>query len=407
MLRLRRSALLALALLAAPTLAVAQESTPTPARMDATAEASPGPGGATTAPACPDAEYPAAGALSLTDGVVAWVACSPDQAFRTVIGANADILLIEEGGPNVGTTSRHTIAFDAADGSERWRRSTANTPTPPGPFDGQGVVVLATADEGASALVGVDPETGEEKWRVASSEAPLAHSATVAVVWEVVSLFESSRFRGIDRATGQELWVSDIPLSDQATVFVARSPAAVLGEVIVVPTGATATAIDMRTGATLWQAPQLDHPAAAEGFVIGTRGASGPPPPTFTVAAIDAASGRELWSARGRPSYGDLLAAGDGAVVVLDPDDAALVAYELSSGNERWRVAQTTTFVEPQLIVGTSLIGLWNGEVSVSSTTDGATLWSATQPFHSTLMNSAGSNGDAVFVAINSRPWAD
>ena len=377
MLRLLRPALLALALLAAPALAVAQEATP--------------------APACPRAEYPAAGALGIADGAVAWLACSPDEAYRTVIGASDDVVLIEESGP----TSRLTIAFDAADGSERWRRSTASTRIPPGPFDGQGIVVLA--DQAARALVGVDPVTGEEQWRVASSETPLAHGATVAVVWDAVEPGGSARFRGIDRVTGDERWVGAAPLSDQSGVFVARSPAAALGDVLAVPTGPTVTAIDLRTGAMLWQAPQLDHPAAADGVIVGTRGANGPAP---SVAALDAASGRELWAAPGRPSYGELLAVGDGVVVVLDPGGSGLVAYELSSGDERWRAAQTTR-VEPQLISGTSLVQLWEGELAVASTADGATIWSATQPFQSPLMNGVGSNGDAVFVAINSRPWGD
>jgi outer membrane protein assembly factor BamB len=128
--------------------------------------------------------------------------------------------------------------------------------------------------------------------------------------------------------------------------------------------------------------------------------------PAPSVTALDIASGNPLWTAPGRPSYGGILAVGDGAIVVLDPDGTGLVAYELASGNERWRVAQAV-HVEPQLISGTSLVGLWEGEVAVMSTTNGATTWSATQPFRSPLMNSAGSNGDVVIVAINSLPWSD
>lgn len=93
-------------------------------------------------------------------------------------------------------------------------------------------------------------------------------------------------------------------------------------------------------------------------------------------------------------------------IVVLDLGGSGLVAYEVSSGDERWRAAQPT-HVEPQLISGTSIVLLWEGELAVMSTVDGATIWSATQPFHSLLMNSVGSNGDAVFVAINSLPWRD
>jgi len=370
--------------------------------LDDTAASTPALSGTPVAGECPGAELPAVGALSITDGAVAWFACSPDETYRTVIGASETILLIDERGP----AGQRTVAFDAADGSERWHRATASAQIPQGPIDGQGIVILATADQGEPALVGVDAVTGDEQWSVASTDVPIANSATVAVVGDATSPGASSRFRGIDRVTGDELWVSGTPLVDMSGVFVARSPSAVLGEVVVVPTGETVTAIDMRTGATLWQAPQLDHPAAADGVIVGTRGASGPPPPSFTVTALDATSGRLLWEAPGRPSYGDLLAVGDSMIAVLDPNGSGIVAYELAAGDERWR-ATPTPFGEPQLISGTSLVLLWEGEISVLSTSDGATIWSATEPFQSPLMNSVGSNGETVFVALNSLPWGD
>jgi len=362
-----------------------------------TVASTPEPSGTPLAPACPGAEYPAVGALGITDGAVEWFACSPDETFRTVMGASETIVLVDERGP----AGPRTVAFDAADGSERWHRVTVINQIPAGPFAGQGIVVLASVDQGEPALVGVDAETGAEQWSVASTDVPIANSATVAVVGDdPTSAGPSSRFRGIDRVTGEELWVSGTPLVDLSGVYVARSPAAVLGEVVVVPTGETVTAIDMQTGATLWQAPQLDHPAAADGVIVGTRGANSPAP---EVAALDAASGQLLWTAPGRPSYGDLLAVGDGVVAV---DYSGVVAYELVSGDKRWR-ATPTPFGEPQLISGTSLVLLWEGEISVLSTTDGATTWSATQPFGSPWMNSVGSNGKTVFVAINSLPWGD
>jgi outer membrane protein assembly factor BamB len=374
----------------------------TNAATDDAAVSSPAPSG-TPAPACPTREYPAVGALGITDGAVEWFACAPDEVYRTVIGSSDDIVLIEERGR--GGRDQRTIAMDAADGSERWRMSTAEAPTPAGPIDGQGIIVLAASEQDATALVGVDAATGQERWRVASGHVPLANSATVAVVGDATSPGASSRFRGIDRVTGDELWVSGTPLVDMSGIFVGRSPAAVLGDVIVVPTGATVTAIDMRTGATLWTAPQLDHLAAADGVVVGTRGTNGPTH-LITVAALDAASGQQLWTAPGQPSYGGFLAVGDGVVAILEAERRGVIAYEVSSGSERWRAA-LTTFVEPQLISGTSLVLLWEGEVSVVSTTDGATIWSATQPFQSPLMNSVGSNGASVFVAINSLPWTN
>jgi outer membrane protein assembly factor BamB len=108
----------------------------------------------------------------------------------------------------------------------------------------------------------------------------------------------------------------------------------VLGEVVALPTGGTVTAVDTRTGAMVWQAPQLDHLATADGVILGTRGASGPRT-SITVTALDAASGQQRWTAPGFPSYGGLLAVGEGVIIVRPADSPGLVAYELSSGNER------------------------------------------------------------------------
>src|SRR3712207_5334505 len=50
-----------------------------------------------------DAEYPAVGALRLTDGAVAWSVLSPDEAYRAVVGANDEVVLVEvnESNPSV------------------------------------------------------------------------------------------------------------------------------------------------------------------------------------------------------------------------------------------------------------------------------------------------------------------
>ncbi|HUG13993.1 MAG TPA: hypothetical protein VMM78_03150 [Thermomicrobiales bacterium] len=45
-----------------------------------------------------DAEHPTAGALSITDGAVEWSVRSPDEAYRTVIGASDDIGPFEASG---------------------------------------------------------------------------------------------------------------------------------------------------------------------------------------------------------------------------------------------------------------------------------------------------------------------
>jgi outer membrane protein assembly factor BamB len=189
----------------------------------------------------------------------------------------------------------------------------------------------------------------------------------------------------------------------------------VVHEILVVPTGTTITAIDMRTGAMLWQAQQLGHLAAADGTIVGQRG-TGKPGDWTMVTALDAASGQERWTVgQTLPQSGDLVA-GDGVIVFMDQintqnsSEPVLIAYELSSGAKRWHVPlPRDRYLAPQRISGTLLVQQGDRELAILSTTDGATIWSAKEPFKSPKgiqpqMISFGSNGAAVFVASNSVP---
>jgi outer membrane protein assembly factor BamB len=172
-------------------------------------------------------------------------------------------------------------------------------------------------------------------------------------------------------------------------------------DTIAVPTSDTLTAVDMATGAILWTAAQTDHPEAADGVFVGATAAAGP---SRSIRALDAATGDVLWEAPGQSSYGDLLAVGDGIVAVLDGTE--IVAYELRTGDERWRRPAEGP-AQPQLIAGTTLISLWEATLVAMSTSDGSTLWTATEPLGSPLMNNVSALESALYIAVNSRQWGD
>lgn len=352
---------------------------------------------ATPEPGCPGGEYPAVGAMDLATGEVHWVVCSSVEAYRDVLGVG-DVVLVQESTPE----RHHVMALDPIDGSQRWRRSTRFTPPSAGHVDAQGVAVLPVIDAGVPALVGIDSSTGTERWRVTSSEVPLAHGAQVTIVGQAADMSGQSPVRGLNPVTGEEVWVSEVVLSDPSGVRVGRSPVALDGGIAVVPAGETVRGIDAGTGDVIWEASHLSHLVAADGVVVGVNIAG----PGSTITALDLGSGKHLWTQRGAASYGGIIAAGEGVVVVKASGTGEFVAYELATGDERWRV-QPRVMVEPQLVSGRSVFTMWEGEIAVVSTTDGTSLWSATLPFGSPLMNSVGTNGEVVVVAINSRPWDD
>ena len=357
---------------------------------------------------CPEGAYPAFGAFALDSGELQWTTCSEDEMYRTMIGATAEVVLGMEG----SSTGTFMVALDASDGIELWRRSAfAGGPgvVAPGPVGGQGITVVQTDTELPPFTVALDIASGEERRRLEPGVGMVGQTDEVVVVSAAFGQFSAppgteGGLRGIDRATGAELWTNDVVFSDESGVGVARGAAAMVGDTIAVPTGTTLTGVDVTTGEVIWTSPQLDHPVGADGVFVGsehstTGGGTG------VLRAIDAATGETLWSADGQLSYGDLLAVGDGVVAPISPA-SGIIAYELTTGTVRWTVVPDV-FAQPQLIDGTSVIELWEGSLVARSTTDGSTTWALTEPMRTPLMNSVTNNGTNVFVGANSLPWSD
>jgi outer membrane protein assembly factor BamB len=349
---------------------------------------------------CAEGELPAAGALDLATGDVRWTVCSAAEVYRTLVGAFDDVVVVSE----TAYPDAEVVALSLTDGAERWRRPTTGQPieTPRGPTAGVGIVLRILSDGlGAGGLAGLDVATGEVVWQLAEPLVVLGQSDTTAVVASFDPATGSPPvIEGIDLATGAEVWTSQLVFADLSGVGVSRGPAAVWDGTIAVPTGESLTAVDIDSGAVRWVGPQTDHPEAADGVVVGTADSG------RTIRALDAFSGELLWEAPGRPSYGDLLAIGDGIVVVNALDRPALVAYNVRTGSERWRI-DAAGIGEPQVVAGSSVVTLWERRLSAVSTSNGVVQWSADAPFGSPWMSSVAVDATTVYVSVNSRPWGD
>ena len=351
---------------------------------------------------CAEGELPAAGAVDLVTGEVQWSVCSAAELFRDVVGTSDEAVVLSE----LTLPGEEVVVRSLSDGAERWRRPVAGQQTamPIGSATAGGIVLSAVVGDsggmGPAGLAGLDADSGDVVWQLDEQLMVLGQSETVAVVASADPVGGRPVVRGIDRATGAVVWTSDIGFSDDSGVVVARSPAVVWDSTIAVPTGQSLTALDISTGAVRWVGPQTDHPVASEGVVVGTIDNG------RMIRALDAFSGELLWEAPGRASYGELLAIGDGIVVVNALDTPELVAHLLRDGSERWRVDKAG-LGEPQLTVGTTVVTLWEGLLAALSTADGSVLWAAEEPFGSPWMTTVAVVGTTMVVAMNSRPWAD
>ena len=377
-----------------------------------------------------------------------------DLAWREVRGATEDIVYIDSTMPDPSASVsgfgqlNSVVAVDPRSGEELWRVPVARQQLgwPLGPFAGSGVVVVAVDDDNGAAIVGLDAKSGDTIWRVAEADlsdaaapagAPDPVVAPLANTDEVAVLAVPSGLVGLDRVSGTQLWSSEVFLLDESGVGVARGPAAVDGSTVMIPAASevitgvavdggvivsgpdlppgdtvtipmgpsTLIAVDASTGATLWTGPRLDHPAAADGYVVGyVHSGMGSSGPNSEVVVVDSTTGEQLWSQPGRESYGDLWAIGDGAVYVNGFGDDSLpdvVAYELDSGDERWRHSTESVLSDPQQVVDDGVVLLWS-DLAMLSTPDGTTRWTIPASVSpDTPMSSVGHNSASIFVSFN------
>lgn len=128
------------------------------------------------------------------------------------------------------------------------------------------------------------------------------------------------------------------------------------------------------------------------------------------LTGVDTATGETVWTAVGHPVYDDAWAGDAQAVYVgsWDPTSAVagsvLVAYEIESGDERWRIAAPPEMGWPWHAAGGRLFSMWY-ELWVIDTDDGSVLWNTaygepTSGFP--RMFGAVTNDEFVFVSFTS-----
>jgi outer membrane protein assembly factor BamB len=232
-------------------------------------------------------------------------------------------------------------AYDARTGRLRWTYRTG-----PNAFVwaiGDGWVIVAP-DFGS--LMGLDLATGRQRWRFELSSLQAAEYGTIAGD----TLFIGTSFTSegaldppvvyaLDLATGRQRWRSVL---DRGTDLQWAAPVVDGGQVLVADTlsheGSAPTshlhALDVGTGRVRWTA---DLHASQQGFFteppVTAGGLVYVATASRTLLALEAASGREVWRARGFP----VIAGVRNGLVIVAIDDR-LAALDAGSGVRRWEV---------------------------------------------------------------------
>jgi outer membrane protein assembly factor BamB len=208
-----------------------------------------------------------------------------------------------------------------------------------------------------------------------------------------------------DADSGAHRWTA----CDDVLGYVALDAATV--DRVFVRAGRVVLGLDAETGAEVWRGSEVDYeqqlPRDADRItreppvlddVLLTGGQQDP------LVAIDPGSGKERWSQpAARLAYDDVWAVGDNAVFAVERLEGGLdvVAYEISTGEVRWR-RQLEGYLWPWHVRGDRLLVLWHN-IEVVDTGDGRVIWKtdfAVPQSGFPRMNGAVANDDLVFVSF-------
>jgi outer membrane protein assembly factor BamB len=221
-------------------------------------------------------------------------------------------------------------ALDALDGSEIWRF------TADGPISGG----LSTAGDlvyvidSVSVLYAVDRTTGSEVWRFGS---PVFGSPAIEDGLFVTGS-PDGMLVGIDAQTGAERWRYQVTDSGET-----NTPAIANGVVYVGSTVGGLVAVDAETGELRWRVDTPEGgtgtPAVADNVVfIGSFAPDG----SSAHFAFDAETGEMLWNQT--LQYGTVsIQDGVGYGVNQNDQVSNVIAFDTSDGSELWRTAFTPT----------------------------------------------------------------
>lgn len=148
-------------------------------------------------------------------------------------------------------------ALDAGSGKLLWSAPTGSAVKTRPVLSGSVVVVA----EVSGAVAGLAAETGERLWTTASTD-PYRRFAWQSPVESdgIVVLGDQSDLRALDAATGEVLW-RRTDLSPHHNIVTHSSPTIVGGMVMVGfwPTPNSPIAVDLRTGKSIWDLPELQE----------------------------------------------------------------------------------------------------------------------------------------------------
>lgn len=303
----------------------------------------------------------------------------PAVAWRADAGTDVAALAVADDAVFVGG-SHGVAAFDAADGSERWRKlvSAATLCV----HDG---AVFAVSGE-VGMVTAIDAASGDVVWQW-ERDGRAGHAVVAA--GDTVYAGLHGVLAALDAATGDRRWELDVGGLGRVGAAVAdgRLYAGGPGPTVAYEPRHGIDAVRHAGPRLAWEAegPSFGYPPTVAGgrVFVGSEGLGSRDGPQ-SVHAYDAASGGTEWATPvARQTLSPAVADGVGFVAATEPhdaeaDDGRLVALDLDSGDEAWRVDLADWAARPVVAGGVVAVGVYAGVESPVAAFDAASgdrLW--------------------------------
>lgn len=271
------------------------------------------------------------------------------------------------------------VAWDAGDGTQRWRVSPSRPGRPPGypsPVVTDDRVYVTTV---GGPLVALERTSGQERWRVdprdledeLPTETPSGTTSVALALGDRVVVASNRAVYAVDAGSG------DVLASFPTNVAPGAVPVLVGGH-LVVNLGPSLVGLDRDTLALRWQyttpssgARIGSHPVTAptvHGERVLVGGGAG------TLAALDASTGVPVWDLDLGSAIVSRPAVGDG-VIVLRTETGDVRAFDADTGRARWRQNLSPTELGDPAVAAGSVYAADGGELIALDAHSGVERW--------------------------------
>lgn len=263
-------------------------------------------------------------------------------------------------------------AYTLEKGEQLWQTKT-RVAISAGPGVGDDLVVVGSSD---ADLIALDAETGQQRWRTSVSSEVLS----VPQIYRGIVVVQTvdGNLAGLDAASGERLWIQ----GRTVPVLTLRGTSTALvegGAVIAGFANGKMTALDIRSGAPVWEAVvavpsgrselqrmvDVDaNPVVRDGvlYVASFQG---------QMAAVGLQNGRVLWN-RDMSAYAGI--AVDSGQVYVSDENSEVWALDRDSGVSLWKqgALRRRALTGPTVAGGYVAVGDFEGYVHLLSRLDGS-----------------------------------